>query len=274
MITVQRWLRDHADLDRLDSDLLLGEALNTGRAQILTHPDRMLEDAELSQLQRWAQRRRCGEPLAYILHRKEFWSLQLTVSSDVLIPRPETELLVERALAISAHRESPGERILDLGTGSGAVAIALATELVEGAEIYASDVSQAALKVAAANAAYHNTAISWIASNWFVNISGTYHTIVSNPPYVAQADPLLAQLHAEPRIALVSGAEGLDALRVIVPAACEHLVAAGWLLLEHGHDQGMAARALMNKSGYENVQTTNDLAGIERVTQGQWPGAP
>jgi len=265
--TIERWLTDHADLDRLDRDLLLAGVLDVDRAQILAHPERSLDGAELKQLGLWSTRRRSGEPLAYILGRKEFWSLELAVNPAVLIPRPETELLVEQTLSVSTH----GQRILDLGTGSGAIAIALASEL-DRTEICASDVSQAALKVAAVNAATHNVAITLIASDWFVNISGAFHTIVSNPPYVAEADPYLAKLHTEPRHALVSGVEGLDAIRYIVPAAREHLAQDGWLLVEHGHDHGRSVRALMTRTGYRNVRSVHDLAGLERVSQGQWSG--
>ena len=207
--------------------------------------------------------------MAYILGRKEFWSLELTVTPAVLIPRPETELLVEQALSVTER----GQRILDLGTGSGAIAIALGREL-NPTEIYASDISEAALKIAAVNASAHNVAIRLIASDWFANISGTFNTIVSNPPYVAHADPHLANLHTEPRDALISGGDGLDAIRHIIPAAARHIARSGWLLIEHGHDQGSAVRALMTEIGYRNVDSARDLAGIERVSQGQWTGTP
>jgi release factor glutamine methyltransferase len=274
MTTVAGWLADHADLDRLDTDLLLAEVLGCNRAQLISHPERLINQNELAQLKRWTDRRRGGEPLAYILQRKEFWSLELAVNPTVLIPRPDTELLVEQTLSlvVQNQEQTTNLRVLDLGTGSGAIAIALATEL-DHAVISASDVSQAALKVAASNAATHNTAIKWVASDWFMNISDTFHMIVTNPPYVAETDPHLAALKAEPREALVSGVEGLDAIRYIVPTACKHLVTQGWLLIEHGHDQGPAVRGLMNRTGYENVKTTVDLAGVDRVTQGQWRSA-
>jgi release factor glutamine methyltransferase len=265
VITIEHWLTDHAELDRLDRDLLLAEALGIERVQVLAHPERELDDTNVTLLRSWTRRRGGGEPLAYILGRKEFWSLELAVNSAVLIPRPETELLVEQALAMSAR----GQRILDLGTGSGAIAIALASEL-DHTEICASDISQAALKVAAANAAAHKATITLIASDWFMNVSGRFHTIVSNPPYVAQGDPHLSELHSEPLDALVSGPEGLDAIRHIVPAARTRLATDGWLLIEHGHDQGAAVRALMARAGYHNIQSTRDMGGLERVTQGQW----
>ncbi|MCZ6711120.1 MAG: peptide chain release factor N(5)-glutamine methyltransferase [Gammaproteobacteria bacterium] len=269
MSTIAHWVTDHGDLDGLDRDLLLAEVLDTNRAQILAYPERTLTPNELNQLRCWSNRRRSGEPIAYILGRKEFWSLELTVTPAVLIPRPETELLVEQSLSVTQR----GQRILDLGTGSGAIAIALGQELVQ-TEIYASDISQAALNVAAVNASAHNVAIRLIASDWFANISGTFNTIVSNPPYVPQADPHLANLHTEPRDALISGGDGLDAIRHIVPAAARHIARGGWLLIEHGHDQGAAVRALMTRIGYRNVVSACDLAGIERVSQGQWAGPP
>ncbi|MFP6815446.1 MAG: peptide chain release factor N(5)-glutamine methyltransferase [Pseudomonadales bacterium] len=269
MSTIADWEVEHRDLDGLDRDLLLAEVLDTNRAQILAHPERTLNANELKQLGRWSSRRRSGEPIAYILGRKEFWSLELTVTPAVLIPRPETELLVELSLSVTER----GQRILDLGTGSGAIAIALGRELNQ-TEIHASDISQAALNVAAVNASAHNVDIRLIASDWFANISGIFDTIVSNPPYVAQADPHLANLHAEPRDALVSGGDGLDAIRRIIPAATRHIARGGWLLIEHGYDQGTPVRAVMTRIGYRNVVSTRDLAGVERVSQGQWMGTP
>lgn len=264
MITVGAWIDRERELDLLDRHLLLAELLRTNRAGVMTHPERILDDAEIRTLDVWSSRRRGGEPMAYILGRKEFWGLALRVNPTVLIPRPETEVLVECALEVA----SGGQRVLDLGTGSGAVAIALAREL-EGAVVTASDVSQAALRLAAANAAAHGARVTWVASNWFENITGSFDAIVSNPPYVAQEDEHLGSLRAEPRTALVSGAEGLDAIRYIVPIARRYLADGGWLVVEHGQDQGEAVRSLMRCSGYGEVATRRDLAGLERVTRGQ-----
>jgi release factor glutamine methyltransferase len=264
VITVRGWIERERELDLLDRHLLLAELLRTNRAGVMTHPERVLEDAEIRTLDLWSSRRRHGEPLAYILGRKEFWGLTLRVNPTVLIPRPETELLVECALEVA----TAGQRLLDLGTGSGAVAIALAHEL-ESAAVTASDVSQAALKLAAANAAAHGAQVTWLASNWFDNVTGPFDAIISNPPYVARGDAHLASLQAEPTAALVSGADGLDAIRYIVPAARRYLNEDGWLIVEHGHDQGSAVRSLMLYSGYREVATRRDLAGLERVTRGR-----
>lgn len=264
MITVGGWIEKEQGLDLLDRHLLLAELLGTNRAGVMTHPERVLADAEVRTLDLWSSRRRHGEPIAYILGRKEFWGLTLRVDPTVLIPRPETELLVECALEVT----TAGQRVLDLGTGSGAVAIALAREL-EDAELTASDVSQAALRLAAANAAAHGARVTWIASHWFENVTGPFDAIVSNPPYVAQGDGHLASLAAEPSSALVSGEDGLNAIRYIVPIARRYLTEAGWLVLEHGHDQGDAVRSLMRHSGYREVTTHRDLAGLERVTRGR-----
>ncbi len=182
----------------------------------------------------------------------------------MLIPRPETELLVECALEVAAA----GQRLLDLGTGSGAVAIALAREL-ESAAVTGSDVSQAALKLAAANATAHDARVSWVAGHWFENVTPAYDAIVSNPPYVAEGDPHLTSLRSEPSSALVSGADGLDAIRYIVPTATRYLSENGWLIVEHGHDQGSQVRSLMRCCGYREVATRRDLAGLERVTRGR-----
>ncbi|NIP16224.1 MAG: peptide chain release factor N(5)-glutamine methyltransferase [Pseudomonadales bacterium] len=266
MITVGGWIARERGLDLLDRHLLLAELLRTDRAGVMTHPERVLEDAEKRTLDLWSSRRRQGEPIAYILGRKEFWGLTLAVNPTVLIPRPETELLVECALEVA----TADQRLLDLGTGSGAVAIALAREL-DGAAVTASDVSQAALKVAAANAAAHGARVTWVASNWFENLTPAFDAIISNPPYVAEGDAHLRSLEAEPTSALVSGAEGLDAIRYIVPAAKRFLNDDGWLVVEHGHDHGRAVRSLMRYSGYRQVKTFRDLAGLERVTRGRRP---
>jgi release factor glutamine methyltransferase len=264
--TVRAWIDRERELDLLDRHLLLAELLQTNRAGVMTYPERVLNDAELRTLDLWSSRRRHGEPMAYILGRKDFWGLTLRVNPTVLIPRPETELLVESALEVAAA----GQRLLDLGTGSGAVAIALARELANAA-VSASDVSQAALKLAAANAAAHGARLTFIASHWFENVTPSYDVIVSNPPYVAERDAHLTSLRAEPTAALVSGADGLDAIRYIVPAARRYLNEAGWLIVEHGHDQGSSVRSLMRCSGYHEVTTRRDLAGLERVTRGRRP---
>lgn len=273
MTTIGAWLRGHEDLDRLDCELLLAEALGRTRAQILAHPEHPLEEPVLAQLAQWAARLRDHEPLAYLTGRKEFWGIEFTVTSDVLIPRPETELLVELAIdLVCARKAHEPVRILDLGTGCGAIAVALALSLKERATraaVTACDRSLAVIRVARANAARHDADIRWLVSDWFSDVPRGFDVIVSNPPYVAVGDPHLIELGHEPAEALCAGIDGLDALRVIVPAAHEHLAPGGWLLAEHGYNQSDAVEALFNAGGYVHVSNERDLAGQPRVTLGQ-----
>ncbi|HEX7036137.1 MAG TPA: peptide chain release factor N(5)-glutamine methyltransferase [Pseudomonadales bacterium] len=271
MTTVGSWLAAHPELERRDREVLLCRAAGLSRAQVLAHPERPLERAVAERLDAWAARRRAGEPVAYIVGRREFWGLELEVGPAVLVPRPETELLVEAALELVAG----SQRLLDLGTGSGAVAIALAVEAARrGLDlgIVATDVSEPALAVARTNAARHGVEIDWRRSDWFHDVPERFHLIVSNPPYVPEGDPHLAELGAEPITALVAGCDGLDAIRAIVEGAPAHLEPGSALLLEHGFDQGPAVRVLLEAAGFEAVCTRRDLAGHERVSQGRWPG--
>jgi len=273
--TVADWLVAHADLDRVDRDALLGAATGLTRAQLLARPERTVPRAALGRLADWADRRRRGEPVAYLLGRREFWGLELTVTPDVLIPRPDTELLVEVALALvdgesrpggRAHSERP--RLLELGTGSGAVAIALARER-PALDVTATDLSERALAVARGNAARHRAEVTFLHGDWFDAVTGAFELIVSNPPYVRADDVHLRDLASEPRHALVAGADGLDAIRRIAAGAGGHLAAGGWLALEHGWDQGPAARRLLEEHGFGDVATHRDLAGHDRVTVGR-----
>lgn len=268
MISVGEWLRQQSDLDRLDRELLVCEATGMSRAQVLAHPEVLLSDAARSRLARWATRLREGEPLAYLLGRREFWGLDLAVCPAVLIPRPETELLVSLTLEIL----QPGDRVLELGTGSGAIAIAVASSAGDrNTEVTATDRSAAALAVAQRNAAAHGVNVRWVQSDWLAGMDGTWQVIVSNPPYVAEGDPHLTALGHEPRSALCGGLDGLADLRRIVADAPAHLSPGGWLLLEHGWDQGPAVRNLMAAAGLEEIQTLPDLAGHDRVTRGRRP---
>ncbi|MEZ5560861.1 MAG: peptide chain release factor N(5)-glutamine methyltransferase [Pseudomonadales bacterium] len=264
--SVGRWLQDQPDLDRLERELLVCEALSMSRAQLLARPETALAPTAERQLNDWAERLRRGEPLAYLTGRREFWGLCFEVSPDVLVPRPETELLLELALT----RVESGARVLDLGTGSGAIAIALA--LHSDAQVTAVDLSRAALQLAARNGRRLGAAVHWLHSNWLAGVEGRYEMIVSNPPYVRAGDPHLAALRYEPQDALVAGADGLDALRCIVRDAPAHLTPDGWLLLEHGYDQGAAVRALLTPAGFVDVVSERDLAGHERVTLGRYRG--
>ncbi|MCX7892887.1 MAG: peptide chain release factor N(5)-glutamine methyltransferase [Burkholderiales bacterium] len=258
-------------LARIEAEALAAHALGRSRASLLAHANHAISDGHAEAARALFARRRAGEPLAYIVGHREFYSLELAVTPDVLIPRPETELLVDLALERLAapglaHGARP--RVLDLATGSGAVAIAVAKHAPHAA-VWASDASPAALAVARANAARHGVAIRFVASDWFAALAGeAFRLIVANPPYVAEGDPHLAEgdLPFEPRAALVSGRDGLDAIRRIVACARAHLAPQGWLAFEHGHDQAARCRALLHESGYRDVTTYRDLAGIERVT--------
>lgn len=269
-VNIGDWMRQHRDLDRLDCELLLAETLPLTRAQIISRPEHLLDGNALDKLNSWTARLRNDEPMAYLTGVKEFWGLSFAVTPDVLIPRPETELLVE--LVIGLAREAVDEpRILDLGTGSGAIAVAVAhalTKTGQAAEVYASDCSTAALGVARGNADNHDVSVHWLVSNWFRDIPHMFDFIVSNPPYVATNDPHLAALRHEPAEALCAGSDGLDALRIIVVEAYAHLKAGGWLLVEHGYNQQIAVRNLFAEQGFEHIRTERDLGGRPRVTQG------
>lgn len=265
-LTIGDWQRNHRGLDRFDSHLLLTEVLQVSRASVIAHPEHGLTGAQAARLTELARRRMRGEPMAYLLGRQEFYGRQLTVTHDVLIPRPETETLVELALELIPT----GERVLELGTGSGAIAIALA----ETFDVTATDASAPALAIAQANARQHKTNITFAAGDWFHALPShtpPFAAIVSNPPYVADNHPALDELSFEPRSALASGPDGMDDIRQIVAAASRYLTTGGWLMLEHGFDQAEALGALLAASGYSQIACHRDLAGIDRVTIGQWP---
>ena len=246
-----------------EARLLLAAATGFSEAAVLGFPERPLPgEAEKAYLS-FVSRRAAGEPIAYILGRREFYGLELEVTPAVLIPRPETELLVELALA-----RRPAS-VLDLGTGSGAIALALKRHL-PGARVVASDASAAALEVARRNSIRLNLDVELRHSRWFEALAGErFEGIVCNPPYVAVGDPHLAALPFEPRLALLAGADGLDAIRVLAREAPAHLVPGGWLLLEHGMGQREAVRALLEAAGLETEAGWPDLAGIPRVAGGR-----
>ncbi len=275
MTTVGRWLASQPDLDRLDRELLVSRAAGLSRAQILARPERRLAPCAAARLDGWAARRRQGEPLAYILGSREFWGLDLSVTPAVLVPRPDTELLVEAGLELLATSsvatpEVQPPQVLDLGTGSGAVAIAIARERLD-VIVTASDISPAALLVAAGNGRRHGLTIRWVAGDWLDAIGGRFNLILSNPPYVADRDPHLPGLAHEPRGALVAGADGLDAIRRIIGTAAGRLHPGGALALEHGATQGAAVRALLGTAGFVAITTRRDLSGLERVSFGRRP---
>ena len=266
-------------LDRLDAQLLLLHALGKSqddRAWLLAHDMDALDDDVTRQFDALAERRVAGEPLAYIVGYKEFFGLRLQVDPRVLIPRPDTETLVNWSLDLLQSGALPADAaILDLGTGSGAIALAIAQHLKTAgrpARVTATDASADALAVARENAQELGLDVMLISSNWFGKVSEHFHLIASNPPYVATADPHLADLAHEPLNALTAGADGLDDLRQIIAQAPAHLDPTGWLLMEHGFDQALAVRDLLTQRGFMQVQSRLDLAGIERCSGGQWQG--
>jgi release factor glutamine methyltransferase len=261
-LTVQEALRS-SGIDPREARLLLAHVTGFSEASVLASPGRTLPTEHEARFMEHVMRRRKGEPVAYILGEKEFYGLRLTVNPAVLIPRPETELLVDLAL------QRDFSSVLDLGTGSGAIALAIKRNR-PAARVVAVDTSAAALVVAKRNGAALGLDTEWRHGRWFEAVPGErFGVVVANPPYVAAGDPHLADLHFEPASALVAGADGLDAIRDIIPAAPHHLERGGWVLIEHGLGQDGAVRALMKASGLEDVQTWPDLSGIGRVSGGR-----
>ena len=258
-------------LARIDAQLLLLHTVGragSDRAWLLAHDTDAMDEAVHTQFIALCQRRLAGEPVAYLTGRKEFYGLPLQVDARVLDPRPDTETLVDWALEVIAPLASP--RVVDLGTGSGAIALALQSQRTD-ARVLAVDASADALAVARANAERLGLPVQFHQADWLAGVEGPFDAIVSNPPYIPSADPHLAALTHEPLQALASGADGLDDIRTIVAQAPTHLRPGGWLLLEHGYDQAEAVQALLATHGFAQVQSRNDLAGIARCTGGQWP---
>ncbi|QNK69084.1 peptide chain release factor N(5)-glutamine methyltransferase [Variovorax sp. PAMC26660] len=257
-------------IDRLDAQLLLLHALGRAlhdRAWLLAHDTDALPDAAWSALAAQLSRRLAGEPVAYLLGEKEFHGLSLQVDARVLVPRPDTETLVEWALqCLEGHAAA---RALDLGTGSGAIALALQHARPD-AQVDAVDASADALAVAQANARRLGLPVRFAQAHWLDGAADGYTVIASNPPYIAANDPHLPALRHEPSSALVAGADGLDDIRQIIQDAPDHLAQGGWLLLEHGHDQALAVRQLLAERGFTEVQSREDLAGIQRCSGGIW----
>lgn len=249
-----------------EARLLLMHVASVSATEIAAHPERDLPAAKLPEFMSLVSRRLAGEPIAYLVGQREFYGRDFKVTPAVLIPRPETELLVDTALAKVSHAGMP--RILDLGAGSGCVAITLALE--RGCEVVAVDVSAEALAVARDNALRLGARVSFIESDWFSAVEGRFDLIVGNPPYVAEGDRHLSEgdLRFEPTGALASGADGLAAISRIVADAPTHLAPGGWLLLEHGYDQAEAMRTLLAESGFGDIEQHHDLAGIVRISGG------
>ena len=261
---------------RIEVQCLLQAVLQVNRAWLLTHPEHLLDDEQYARYTALFERRMGGEPLAYILGEREFFGLIFKVSPATLIPRPETELLVELALqhipsSPSQRRGMNKFRVLDLGTGSGAIALSIAHTRPD-IEVVAVDESQNALEVARENALRLNVGnVGLLQSDWFSALGGErFDLIVANPPYIADGDAHLTRgdLRFEPSTALASGADGLDDIRLIIAQAKAHLNPGGWLLFEHGYDQAEQVRALLEQAGFSGIFSARDLSGIERVTGG------
>ncbi|AXS80958.1 peptide chain release factor N(5)-glutamine methyltransferase [Dechloromonas sp. HYN0024] len=255
-------------IDRLDARLLLQSATACSHADLLARPETPVIASAYAQFVDWVARRAAGEPLAYLVGEAEFRGRVFQVSPAVLIPRPETEVLIDLALDKLTGMVSPS--VVDLGTGSGIVAVSLALEC-PAATVTAVDLSEAAMAVARNNAGRLRARVDFRAGDWFAPLAGEhFNLIVSNPPYVADGDPHLALngLPFEPQMALTDGADGLDCIRCIVADAAAHLNPGGWLLFEHGYDQGEASRNLLTAAGFKAASTFPDLAGIDRVSGG------
>jgi release factor glutamine methyltransferase len=272
-MTVRRLLADaRARVDAVDAEALLAHALGRDRGWLFAHADDPVAQDRHDRFASLLARRETGEPVAYLCGRRGFWTLDLAVTPETLIPRPETELLVELALArLPAGR---AQRVADLGTGSGAIALALAAERPQ-ARVDAVDASPGALEVARRNAREAGLPnVAFHLGDWFAALPDLrFDLVASNPPYIAEGDPhlLRGDLRHEPAIALSSGRDGLDAIRAIVRDAPAHLHPGGWLLLEHGHDQGEPVRALLQAAGFVEVATHRDLEGRDRVGLGRLP---
>jgi release factor glutamine methyltransferase len=269
-------LRRVTDQPRHEAEILLAAALGRSRAWVMAHPEERILDCDATdRYEACVTRRSHGEPVAYVLGEKEFWSLPLVVTPDVLIPRPETELVVERALTHLPRDQHA--RVLDLAAGSGAIALALARELPR-ATVVGTDVSEAAVAVARRNAQRLGLAnVEFRTGHWFDPVAQErFDLVASNPPYIAEADERVepAVRRFEPHGALFAGPDGLEALRVIAGAAGRHLSPGGWLVVEHGDRQGFAVRELLGAAGFAAVMTHKDLAGLDRCTEGRWPGSP
>lgn len=265
-----------ASVDRIDAQYLLAHLLGISRASLLANRERPLEDMVQQEYRRQVDARARGVPVAYLMEKREFYGRDFFVNEHVLIPRPETEFLVDQALERLSSNLSPaslsGASVLDLGTGSGAIAVTLACE-APNATVTAADISLAALKVASRNAHTHKAAVEFIESDWYSAFNDRrFDLIVSNPPYVAGGDAHLSQgdLRFEPPTALTDGSvDGLASIRQLVKGAPQHLAAGGWLLFEHGYDQAAAAQDLLLKAGFSNLICIKDLARIDRVSGGQ-----
>ena len=265
-IASARDLIESSGIDASEARSLLAFVLDAKREALIARPQQPVAPDGVARFRDLCARRARGEPVAYLLGQREFFGRPFQVDRSVLIPRPETESLVEAALRQMQGIFAP--RVLDLGTGSGCIAITLALERPD-AQVWATDVSRSALQVARRNAAALSASVALLCGWWFASLSGRFELIVANPPYVADGDPRLAELSYEPREALTGGVDGMSSLTQIVREAPKYLATAGALLLEHGYNQGRAVRELMASSGFRSTRTLQDLAGIDRVCVGR-----
>jgi release factor glutamine methyltransferase len=268
-LTIARQKLADSPSARFDAEILMAHALDSTRSFLYANPELELPRNRAETFKKLIKQRALGQPVAYLTGSSEFWSLPLKVTPDVLIPRPDTELLVEAGL-----KNIPSEadwRIADLGTGSGAIALAIASERKK-CELHATDISMAAINVARENARQLGISnIQFHIGSWCEPLRGKFHLIVSNPPYIDADDPHLDQgdLRFEPGTALTPGPDGLHAIRQVSELACPKLLDGGWLMLEHGWQQGPATRKIMEGAGFTNIETLQDLQGHERVTVGE-----
>ncbi|MDF1640419.1 peptide chain release factor N(5)-glutamine methyltransferase [Thalassolituus oleivorans] len=275
--TIEAWITDareqldeHTESPRLDAELILGHVLDKDRTYLYTWGDRLLTVEHCLTADTLLQRRLLGEPIAYVLGEREFWSLMLDVAPSTLIPRPDTETLVEWALNLALPHEA---KVIDLGTGTGAIALALASEkptwVISGV-----DFNPEAVALAQRNALKTQLTVTFKQSSWFSAVQGTYDLIVSNPPYIDSVDPHLSQgdVRFEPRTALVADDQGMADIYTIVQQAPRFLNLQGWLLLEHGFEQADAVCNALRARGFTEVETQLDLAGQPRISGGRWLG--
>ena len=264
-------LREVTDSARLDAELLIAHVLDIPRTQFITQPDTHIATSQLDEIQEYLHKRQQGYPVAYLIGNQHFWDVELTVTPDTLIPRPETEMLVETALTMF-EAEQPIQ-LADLGTGSGAIAIAIAKARPKW-QVLATDRYEPTLAIAQQNAAHYQLDnIHFLQSDWFTKFEqdARFEMIISNPPYVAEQDPHLQQgdVQFEPPQALRAGADGLDDIRQLVNTSRHFITPGGWLLLEHGYDQGAAVKNLFAEAGYADIQQKTDLGGHIRMTYAQ-----
>ena len=265
MSTIDNWLRQNGGPFRHELEVMARKHCGMSKAEFIRRSDQIINSNLVSQLSDALAKLKKGTPLAYLLGYKEFWSLDFQVNRNVLVPRPETELIIEKSIELANY----GDSVLELGTGSGAIAIALAKERQD-LTITATDISTEALEVALKNANKHKCEINFEHTDWFSSLTGKWNLILSNPPYIAEGDPHIAFLEMEPRVALVSGPTGFEALQQIIETAHNYLEPNGHLVLEHGIGQAQAIREELARHDFSEITSYKDLANINRIVTAQW----